>query len=200
MLSFSLVAEALTGLIYHRPSGENSNFQFKHFPEDERSFSRNVASVKNMIQDKTNCSSESIQHTESTNLNIFRITQGCIQEDRTRPRPKPTRQRSQGLANRQNEGEPCKKNKDHTANLKEKLKTNKNNISVAHINIDGLLHKMAEITIFLFTTKVDILAITETHLDLTIDREHIEIDGYGLERRDRQKNDNSSVRERDLAP
>ena len=25
-----------------------------------------------MIQDKTNCSSESIQHTESTNLNIFR--------------------------------------------------------------------------------------------------------------------------------
>ena len=28
MLSFSLVAEALTGLIYHRPSGENSNFQF----------------------------------------------------------------------------------------------------------------------------------------------------------------------------
>ena len=27
MLSFSLVAEAPTGLIYHRPSGENSNFQ-----------------------------------------------------------------------------------------------------------------------------------------------------------------------------
>ena len=32
-----------------------------------------LASLKNMIQDKTNCSSESIQHTESTNLNIFRI-------------------------------------------------------------------------------------------------------------------------------
>ena len=29
MLSFSLVAEALMGLIYHRPSGENSNFQFE---------------------------------------------------------------------------------------------------------------------------------------------------------------------------
>ena len=28
MLSFSLVAEALTDLIYHRPSGQNSNFQF----------------------------------------------------------------------------------------------------------------------------------------------------------------------------
>ena len=30
MLSFSLVAEALTGLIYHPPSGENSNFQSLH--------------------------------------------------------------------------------------------------------------------------------------------------------------------------
>ena len=28
MLSFSLVEEALTGLIYHRPSDENSSFQF----------------------------------------------------------------------------------------------------------------------------------------------------------------------------
>ena len=28
MLSFFLVAEALTGLICHRPSGENSSFQF----------------------------------------------------------------------------------------------------------------------------------------------------------------------------
>ena len=36
-------------------------------------------------------------------------TQGFIQEDRTRPRPKSTRQRSQGPANRQNEGELCKK-------------------------------------------------------------------------------------------
>ena len=47
----------------------------KHLPQDERSFSRNITSLKNMIQDKTNCSSESIQHTESTNLNIFRIIQ-----------------------------------------------------------------------------------------------------------------------------
>ena len=30
MLSFSLVAEALTGLIYHRPSGENSKFAHSH--------------------------------------------------------------------------------------------------------------------------------------------------------------------------
>ena len=122
-------------------------------------------------------------------------TQGCIQEYRTRPRlrPKSRRQRSQGPANRQNEGESCKE--DHTANLKEKLKTNKNNISMAHINIDGLLHKMAEIKNFIFTTKVDILAITETHLDLGINREHIKIEGYDLERRDRQKSDYDKVPE-----
>ena len=30
MLSFALVAEALTGLIYHRPSGENSSFVFQN--------------------------------------------------------------------------------------------------------------------------------------------------------------------------
>ena len=30
------------------------------------------------------------------------------------------------------------------------------------------------------------MAITETHSDLSIDREHVEIDGYELERRDRQ--------------
>ena len=30
MLSFSMVAEALTGLIYRRPSGEN--FSFSHTP------------------------------------------------------------------------------------------------------------------------------------------------------------------------
>ena len=47
----------------------------KHLLEDERSFSRNVASLKNMIQDKTNCSFESNQHTETTNQNIFRFTQ-----------------------------------------------------------------------------------------------------------------------------
>ena len=31
MLSFSLVAETLMGLIYHRPLGENSNFQSNSF-------------------------------------------------------------------------------------------------------------------------------------------------------------------------
>ena len=41
MLSFFLVAEALTGLIYHRPLDENSSFHT--LPDDGRSISRNVA-------------------------------------------------------------------------------------------------------------------------------------------------------------
>ena len=40
-LVYSLVAEALTGLIYHRPTGEN--FTFHTLPDDGRSISRNVA-------------------------------------------------------------------------------------------------------------------------------------------------------------
>ena len=34
MLCFSQVAEALTGLIYHRPSGENFSSAFKDVEED----------------------------------------------------------------------------------------------------------------------------------------------------------------------
>ena len=53
MLSFSLVAEALTGLIYHRSSGEDSSVLLSHLPDDGRSTSRNVAK-NNMIQDMIN--------------------------------------------------------------------------------------------------------------------------------------------------
>ena len=40
MLSFSLVAEALTGLTYHRPAGENSSFQFNTYLFQERPFKK----------------------------------------------------------------------------------------------------------------------------------------------------------------
>ena len=43
-LSFSLVAEILTNLVYHRSPGENSSFQFSsHLPDDGRSISQNDA-------------------------------------------------------------------------------------------------------------------------------------------------------------
>ena len=44
ILSFFLVAEAHTGLMYHRPAGENSNFSSVHtLPDNGRSISGNVA-------------------------------------------------------------------------------------------------------------------------------------------------------------
>ena len=47
MLSFHLVEEALTALIYHRPAGENSSFPFYILPDDGRSISRNMAGKHN---------------------------------------------------------------------------------------------------------------------------------------------------------
>ena len=46
MLSFSLVAEALTGLIYHRPSGENSNFQSELCPFQINEIGAKMSEVK----------------------------------------------------------------------------------------------------------------------------------------------------------
>ena len=53
MLCFFLIAEALTGLIYHRPPGENSSFRFHSLSDDGRSISRNVANINKLVQDKT---------------------------------------------------------------------------------------------------------------------------------------------------
>ena len=64
MLSFSLVAEALTGLIYHRPSGENS--KFAHTPCLMMGEVSPETSPKNtMIQDMIN--SETISKNKSYN-------------------------------------------------------------------------------------------------------------------------------------
>ena len=46
----------------------------------EVSLETSPVSSNNMIQDKTNCSFESIQHTESTNLNIFRTMYFSLEE------------------------------------------------------------------------------------------------------------------------
>ena len=69
MLSFSQVAEALMGLIYHRPLAKIS---FQHtLPDDGRSISRNVAEKHyDSRHDKLR---NNMDTTESTNTNIFKI-------------------------------------------------------------------------------------------------------------------------------
>ena len=56
MLSFSLVAEALTGLIYHRPSGENSKFAFafgKTFASEDSDVDFEASRRSTRVQSKT---------------------------------------------------------------------------------------------------------------------------------------------------
>ena len=56
MLNFSLVAEALTGLIYHRPSGENSNFQLSSAKDYSFNFLRmNTVLEKDLTAVQTLC-------------------------------------------------------------------------------------------------------------------------------------------------
>ena len=59
MLSFSLVAEALTGLIYHRPSGENSKFAGIHTCLMMGEASLETSPKNNMIQDMINSDNKS---------------------------------------------------------------------------------------------------------------------------------------------
>ena len=69
------------------------------------------------------------------------------------------------------------------------MKGNKNNMKIAHININGLLGKITEIKELLQRTSLDILGVTETHLSRLIKDENIAIDGYNLTRRDRKETD-----------
>eukprot|EP00794_Sanderia_malayensis_P000634 gene634-1302_t len=117
------------------------------------------------------------------------------------PRPQADRSRSsQGPTKKEGETHKDKEVNDNNsvtgyATLTEKLGVNKNHITMAHINIAGLLHKIAEVRNFINTTNIDILAITETHLDGSIDKDHLGIEGYAMERRDRQKEDYEKVSE-----
>ena len=65
MLSFSLVAEALTGLIYHRPSGENSKFA-KTFCLMMGEASLETSPKNTMIQDMINSETIWIQLNRQT--------------------------------------------------------------------------------------------------------------------------------------
>lgn len=75
-------------------------------------------------------------------------------------------------------------------NLVKRLNSKHHGIHCAHINVNGLLHKLDEIRLLLSETKIDILAITETHLHDNITDTDIDIVDYSIIRKDRldQKN------------
>ena len=65
--------------------------------------------------------------------------------------------------------------------LKDSL--NMKGLKVAHINVSGLFYKLHEIKLLLQETRLDVLAITETHLHKHIENDQLEIEGYGIARK-----------------
>ena len=78
---------------------------------------------------------------------------------------------------------------DELPNMFEELRTKLkgHGIKLAHINVRGLLSKMNDVAILLQESRIDILVITESHLDKSVGDSVMKIDGYGLERYDRDK-------------
>lgn len=69
--------------------------------------------------------------------------------------------------------------------LAEELGTQYGGLKCAHININGLVNKIDEVRLLLDETKLDIFAITETHLSKFTTDNEIDINGYHIIRRDR---------------
>lgn len=61
-------------------------------------------------------------------------------------------------------------------------------LKIAHLNISSLMHKVQDLSLLMHNEKVHILALTETHLDNSVEDEVINIPGYSIFRHDRNKN------------
>lgn len=71
--------------------------------------------------------------------------------------------------------------------LKSKLCQRKEILSVAHINVNGILtrNKLDEVKLMLEITGLDLLGVTETKLNQNNSDRELKIDGYKMERNDR---------------
>ena len=66
-----------------------------------------------------------------------------------------------------------------------KAKTDYKGLKIAHLNVRGILNKIGERGLLLLDSKLDVLAITETHLKGDINSSEISVDGYKIARFDR---------------
>lgn len=60
-----------------------------------------------------------------------------------------------------------------------------NNLKIGHLNINGLVKKLCEVQHLLHLVTIDLLGITETHLNSSISDDWIRISGYNFVRNDR---------------
>ena len=58
-------------------------------------------------------------------------------------------------------------------------------LSIGHANVRGLCKHLNEVKILLENTPLDVLALTETHLNSNISDNELRIDGYNIKRKDR---------------
>ena len=86
---------------------------------------------------------------------------------------------------------PKCRNQENEANEEDMFDTlnglmNFKGLKVAHINCRGLVSKITEITLLLEQCKMDILGITETHLNKNVKDEEVNITNYHMLRLDRK--------------
>lgn len=55
-------------------------------------------------------------------------------------------------------------------------------VKIAHLNVRGILNKIGEIRLLLLDSKLDVLAMTETHLKGDINSSEISVHGYKIAR------------------
>ena len=61
-----------------------------------------------------------------------------------------------------------------------------NGIKIARLNVNGLVSKLRQVEMLLCYCQIDIFAITETHLNWKTSDNEISVDGYEIERFDRE--------------
>ena len=85
-------------------------------------------------------------------------------------------QQQQPAPEEQNEAEPTEENELEVLKaLKEELKCK--GLSIGHINVSGLRKHLNEVKILLENTPLDVLTLTETHLNSNISDSELRIDG-----------------------
>ena len=75
--------------------------------------------------------------------------------------------------------------KDYLEQFVNSLDNSSSNPRIAHINVRSLRNKLDEIKILLKVCRLDVLSITESHLDEKIANQQLNIENYKLARRDR---------------
>ena len=86
-----------------------------------------------------------------------------------------------------NESSLCDSNSDHLLEIAREINISPKDLKVAHLNICSLRNKVEELRVLQTTFGFDILAITETHLNLSDRDQDLHIDGLKFIRRDRPK-------------